>query len=431
MAFPWPDGVQNKTKRLISQVLWTLHLDFEGAIRDSKDAPLELMTAMEGHGVEIKNPMTFRMILPFMDGGKYGKLITRVVIQRRTKEIRLATRTLPEDSHLPDGAGGIAVDDRIDMQLFGDVAWPPARGIRDATEPARGDTRDELAGELAREIRDTETEPARGPDRDIIESESEPARGTRDVSGDLSRDKPLATADPARGDARDDGFPVLAREDARDVAIEPVRGDARDDVLQSADGARDESPPAAWGQTRDEVEVDDIGMTIRRLDEEFAELLAPLPADDQNLGPHDLLDVVVGLMADLEGLVRAGPAVASPSVRSEEEWAELLTEKHGLIEQLGRLMRRVKDAEARLVERNKEIEGARTQLAVLAQRYERLEANNDALIRGERASGQHLRAAQRFIAETPSDRPERGRSRPNRPNGRTTGSDSTLAYSVG
>lgn len=367
MAFAWPDGVQNKTKRLISQILWTLHLDFEGAIRDSRDAPMDLMKAMEGHGVEIKNPMTFRMMLPHLDGGKYGKLITRVVIQRRTPEIRLAVRALPEDSFLPDGAGGIAVDDRIDIQLFGDTAWP-----------ARGTTRDE---------------------------------GAHAPAGGTTPDVPSSA--PARGDARD--------------MEEPARGDARDPEGR-AEPAREETRDETSSDSRNET-IDEFGVAIRRLDGELEELLAPLPVDDESLGPHEMLDLVVGLVAELDDLMRHGAQLSSG--HSEKEWAALLEEKYGLVEQLGRYMRRIKDAEARLTERNKEIEGAQLQLTTLNAKYERLEANNRALLAGERPAGQHLRAAERFISETPSDRPERGRSRPTRPNGRTTGSHSELAYTAG
>jgi hypothetical protein len=399
MAYAWPDGVQNKTKRLISQVLWTLHLDFDGAIRGSRDAPLELIEALQRHGVEIKNPMTFRMMLPFMDGGKYGKLITRVVIQRRTPEIRLAVKVLPEDSFLPDGAGGIEVDDRLDMQLFGDAAWP-ARGTRDEVlVSARGDSRD---------IIESESEPARVEVRDEVES-SGPARGdTRDSD----------SSNPAWGDIRDSRSAELAREPARDGApvLQPAGGLAPDDNFES-------------------IEVDDLGMAIRRLDGELAELEAPLPVGEDDLSPHDVLSLVAGLMsglmADLDGLVKQGPLAATTSGHSEEDYEALLTEKYNLAEQLGRLMRRIKDAEARLIERGKEVEGARLQLAALNTKYDRLEANNRALLAGERPAGQHLRAAQRFLAETPSDRPDHGRSRPNRPNGRTTGSESNLAYSVG
>jgi hypothetical protein len=405
MAFAWPDGVQSKTKRLISQVLWTLHLDFDGAIRDSRDAPAELMKAMEGHGVEIKNPMTFRMILPHLDGGKYGKLITRVVTQRRTPEIRLAVKVLPDESHLPDGAGGVAVDDRLDMQLFGDVAWP-ARGTRDEeSAPARG----------PRDIIESETEPAREDARD--ETEAVPAR-------EDARDSD--SSDPARGDTRDDMLLPLAepaRGDTRDFpSVQPdlAREDARDEELGSAPAPQ----PVAWDETEDRLDL-----TIRRLDDELEELLTPLPIDEGDLGPDEVLSIVVGLMANLEGLVQRGPVESAG--RSEEEWAALLAEKYNLAEQLARLMRRVKDAEARLIDRGKEVEGARLQMAALNAKYDRLEANNRALLAGERPAGQHLRAAERFISERPSDRPDRGRSRPNRPNGRTTGSDSTLAYSVG
>jgi len=378
MAFVWPDGVQNKTKRTISQILWTLHLDFDGIIRDEKDAPMALMKAMEAHGVEIKNVMWFRMMLPYLDGGKYGRLITRIVIQRRTKEIRLAVKTLPEDSHLPDGAGGIGTDDRIDMQLFGDTAFTPARGAaRDTDKPARGDTRD------------VAFMPARGDTRDD-QKVTEPASGF--------------TGDEVQGEA------LLAREPARDVAGKLAGGLAPDDIKT-----------ATWDS------CDEVDLVIRRLDGEVDELLAPLPAEGDDLGPDDLLDVVIGLMANLEGLVRAP---AAPVSSNQEDLGTLLAEKHDLLERVGRLMRRVKDAEARLIERNKEIEGAQTQMAVLNERYRRLEANNQALLDGKPVAG-HFRAAERFISETPSDRPERGRSKPTRPNGRTTGSDSKLAYSVG
>jgi hypothetical protein len=410
MAFAWPDGVQNKTKRLMSQILWTLHLDFDGAIRGSRDAPADLMKAMEAHGVEIKNPMTFRMILPHMDGGKYGRFITRVVIQRRTPEIRLAVRTLPEDSFLPDGAGGIAVDDRIDMQLFGDVGWP-TRGTRDE-EPvsARGDSRDSDSPDSAR-----------GDARDEVES-----------------------SDLARGETRDETEVVLAREDVRDSRSAELARETRDDGLPvSGPVARDDAPALqpAEGPTSDDNfesvldDVDELGLAIRRLDGELAELEAPLPVNDDDLSPHDVLSLVAGLMsglmADLDGLVKQGPLAATTSGHSEEDYETLLTEKYNLAEQLGRLMRRVKDAEARLIDRGKEVEGARLQLAALNTKYDRLEANNRALLAGERPAGQHLRAAERFISQTPSDRPERGRSRPTRPNGRTTGSHSELAYSTG
>lgn len=399
MAFVWPDGVQNKTKRTISQILWTLHLDFDGEIRDSKDAPLELMQAMERHGVEIKNNMWFRMILPHLDGGKYGKLITRVVIQRRTKAIRLAVRTLPEDSHLPDGAGGIPTDDQIDMQLFGDAAWP-ARGSRDiamavaSPEPAREETRDGAPP----------PNPALGDTSDVA---LDAARGdTRDPSIHM----------PAQGQTcdMDQSSPELARERARDDELvhSPVGGLAPDTRLL-----------LAWDP------YEEVDSTVRRLDDELAELLAPVP-DDSALRPHDVFDLVVALMADLEGLVRTEPAGNGSSGHNEEDWTALLAEKHALLERSARLLRRVKDAEERLVARNKEIEGAQLQLNALNERYRRLEANNAALLKGDPVAG-HFRAAERFIAETPSDRPDRGRSRPTRPNGRTTGSESNLAYSVG
>lgn len=409
MAFAWPDGIQNKTKRLISQVLWTLYLDFEGTIRDSRDAPMDLMKAMEGHGVEIKNPMTFRMILPHLDGGKYGKLITRVVIQRRTPEIRLAVKELPEDSFLPDGAGGIAVDDRIDMQLFGNSAWP-----------ARGTTRDVAPSGEARDDKEA-VGPAWGEARDKAVGQT-PARGeTReDATCTLAREPARDSAwlgspdDPAREEPRDSDSSNLTREEPRESRpVELAREDARDDTPVL--------PPN---------EIDDLGTTIRRLDGELEELLLPLPVDNGSLGPREVLDMVVGLVAQLDKLdLHDGQPPDVPS--SERDWSALLEEKHGLLEQLGRYMRRIKDAESRLAERNKEIEGARLQLAALNTRYERLEANNRALLAGERPAGQHLRAAERFISETPSDRPERGRSRPTRPNGRTTGSESVLAYSAG
>jgi hypothetical protein len=428
MAFAWPDGVQNKTKRLISQVLWTLHLDFDGAIRGSRDAPMELMEAMQAHGVEIKNPMTFRMMLPYMDGGKYGKLITRVVIQRRTPEIRLAVRTLPEESCLPDGAGGIAVDDQIDMQLFGDAAWTPARGATRDTIPAVQNPARET-----RDIIESKIEPARRDARDIVER-SNPARGD-------ARDE-VESSDLVREDARDSDSSNLAREETRDSRSAALARETRNDGLPFSAAPRDGAPvlqPARELALDDRPswhdEVDDLGLAIRRLDGELAELEAPLPVDEDELSPHDILSLVAGLMsglmADLDGLVKRGPLEASSSGHSEEDYAALLAEKYNLAEQLGRLMRRVKDAEARLIERNKEVEGARLQLAALNTRYERLEANNRALLEAERPGGQHLRAAERFISETPSDRPERGRSRPTRPNGRTTGSDSKLAYSIG
>lgn len=397
MAFAWPDGVQNKTKRLISQVLWTLHLDFEGAIRGSRDAPADLMKAMEGHGVEIKNPMTFRMMLPYMDGGKYGKLITRVVTQRRTPEIRLAVRALPEESHLPDGAGGIPVDDRIDMQLFGDSAWP-----------ARGTTRDVAPSGEAHDDKEA-VDRARGETRDKGVGQT-PAR-------EEARDEP-ESPDPARGETRD-RFPSAQPD-------EPARESRDAKALQPAGLAPDDNFESPW-----QDEHDQIGLTIHRLDGELEELLTPLPIDDGDLGPDEVLSIVVGLMANLEGLVQRRPGESAVPGRSEEDWAALASEKYNLTEQLGRLMRRVKDAEARLIERGREVEGAQRQISILAAQYERLEANNRALLAGERQGGQHLRAAQRFLSETPSDRPERGRSQPNRPNGRTTGSDSTLAYSVG
>lgn len=429
MAFAWPDGIQNKTKRLISQILWTLYLDFEGAIRDSRDAPLDLMQAMEGHGVEIKNAMTFRMILPHLDGGKYGKLITRVVIQRRTPEIRLAVRALPEDSFLPDGAGGIPVDDRIDMQLFGDTAWAARGTTRDvapsegAVDPARGDARDVPSTTPARgETRDDKegSHPAREETRDTLGTATESARGARDE---------LIVNDPARGDARDsawsDSSDDLARKVRDSDSSNLVREEPRDSrpVEPAREPARDDTPV---------FPQDETDATVRRLDGELEELLAPLPVDDgKGLGPHEMLDLVVGLVTELDGLVRHGlPAESSPG-RSEADWTALLEEKHGLLERLGRYMRRIKDAEARLAERNKEIEGARLQLAALNTRYERLEANNQALLAGERPAGQHLRTAEQFIAAKPSDRPDHGRSRPTRPNGRTTGSESVLAYSAG
>lgn len=420
MTFAWPDGMQNKTKRTISQILWTLHLDFDGVVKDDKDAPLVLMEAMEAHGVEIKNVLWFRMMLPYMDGGKYGRLITRLVIQRRTKEVRLAVANLPEESHLPDGAGGIPTDDRIDMQLFGDTAWTPARGTARDIEnllPARGEARDVAPGLIPT--------PARGNARDVA-----PPAAKISARGD-ARDTPSvpqardATTAPARGETRDNSLLIAGIRDDEEL---PARGTRDDEANTPAEPAGGSDEPLAWEAAHDEL----ADALVARLDSEMNELMAPLPAIGEELSPHEVLDLVLGLMAELEGAVRtrADSSVAAAG-RSEEDWTAVLAEKHELLERAGRLMRRVKDAESRLQERNREIEGAQTQLNILNAKYQQLEANNAALLRGEPAAGRHLRAAERFITETPSDRPDHGRSRPNRPNGRTTGSDSKLAYTVG
>lgn len=428
MAFVWPNGVQNKTKRLVSQILWTLHLDFEGALQDSKDAPLELAQAMEGHGVEIPNLMNFRMIFPHLDGGKYGRIVDRTVEGRRTRGLAIACPELPEDSHLPDGAGGIGHDDRIDLQLFG-AASP--------TNPARRNSRDLLVA--------SPPDPARGDTRDLLET-TDPTRGVaRDENLPTrrnSRDEVSATPAPGlTGDG--DLIPAPARGVARDdECIEPVSGSAGNDDVKPVPGTTgNELPllttaPGSAGDTDDNVTaverttyLDEVDIELRGLDSELAELSGPIVVGDQ--APQALLDTIVGLMGELEQLVTSVPASTTPDGRSEAEWAELLHEKHHLTESIARLMRRVRDAEARLIDRKKETESLQLQLQVLNTRYTRLEQNNDALLRGEHASGQHLRQVQKFISETPSDRPDRGRSRPNRPNGRTTGSDSTLAYTVG
>lgn len=420
--FEWPTNVYAKTKVKIAQILWTLWLDFEGEIADSDDAVKELLDALRGHGVEIADSevMGWRIILPHLDGGKYGHYIRRVVIGQRTKAIKLVS-DLPDDSHLPDGAGGVDDDDRIDRQLFGGMAIEPARGTtRDhayAPTPARGNARD-----------DSPVMSARGTTRDHDD-------GTQPLSASGSTDDPAGLAAPARGETRDhtsrlsvqpasgstdDDTPVMPRD-------LPAPGVTGDDVHVARDATRDIAE-----QLDDLEDPNDLDAHIRRLDDELAELAVPVVVDaDAGGRPQDLVDTIVSLMGELETTLAAGVAKVAPAGRSETDWNELLETKAVLTSRLAAVLRRAKGLEARVQEierdKNRTIAGLEARLGALQQENVRLSTNIDALLRGEKAGGEHVRAAQRFLAERPSDRPEGGRNRRRR----TTGSDSTLAYSAG
>lgn len=403
MAFEWPSGVQNKTKRLVSQILWTLWLDFDGKIEDSHDAVKELKTALEAHGVVLKSDMQFRMMLPFMDRGKYGDLIRRDTSGRRTKSITLLDIELPEESHLPDGAGGYDTDERIDLQLFGAAAIP-ARGHRDdpttGTELVREDPRDSSdRAELARETTRDPREPlAREDTRDKA---TELARGTSRDDGERRTE----TAELARETPRDDAKNCtetieLARELPRDMGV-------------LAPGA----PPYA-------VELlDDIDVEVSSLDRALDELLAPIPIDTGELRPQDLLHSIGVLMAGLEQLASESSGEPAGGF-TEEERAQLLEEKSNLLAQASRAVRQKREAEERLIARNRELEGAQLQITALSAKYDQLERNMETILKGERATGTHLPQVQRFISERPHERQDR-RTR------RTTGSESESVYSVG
>lgn len=444
MAFEWPSNVYAKTKIRIAQILWTLWLDFEGEVADDVDAVKVLLDAMRAHGVDIPDDeiMSYRIIMPHLDGGKYGHYIQRLVIGRQTRAIKLVS-DLPNDSELPDGAGGYSYDERIDRQLFGAIGpeSQPARGdARDVAhsgeEPARGDARD--ANELHPETRDkhkgVETAPRAIGDNDV-------SPGPRPVGDSMTRPPAPSVVgdvvpDPARGETRDSERPArgetrdseLARESSRDFARDRPR-DAQN--LPSAD---DDETDLAREVSRDALgaPIDDdtgIAATIRRLDGEVEELFTPdAPVEMADAGSHrELLDTIVSLIAELEGRLSVGVGRVEPPGRAEADWQKLESENVTLAGRLGSVLRRAKDAEARLMERNKEAAGLRLQISTLVGQNERLEANNQALLAGERAGGQHVKGAQRFLAEVPSDRPEEGRNRRRR----TTGSDSQLAYSVG
>jgi hypothetical protein len=135
------------------------------------------------------------------------------------------------------------------------------------------------------------------------------------------------------------------------------------------------------------------------------------------VGRSELVSQILDLVGQLETETSPTPA---PDMAIIDE---LLAEKHELVERVARLMRRVKDAEARLLERNREVAGLRVQVEVAEARCQRLELNLKAFQDGELIPGRHVRAASRVLAEVP-DAPGAGRNR-------TTGSKSTLAYSVG
>jgi hypothetical protein len=411
MAFDWPPNVQTKTKVRIAQILWTLWLDFEGEIKDSPDAVKDLLEALRGHGVEIADSdiMGYRIILPHLDGGKYGHYVRRLIIGQRTKSIELVS-DLPDESYLPDGAGGYSMDEQIDRQLFGGPV-----------EPARGSVRDNLVGALA----------APGPGD--MSTNIESASGTGDELSGLSGDKVrLSDESPLARETTRDGVPPE----------QPARGDTRDgggEVALAQEMACDE------GRHPDQAEFDeldddqDMTAVIRRLDTEAAELFTPLVAVDVTSGSHrELLDTIVSLVAELEGRLSAGVGRVEPEGRTEADWEELREQNETLARRLSSVIRRAKDAEDRILERPRAKEGMAYQLPTLQSQYKRLEANNEALMRGEKIPGQHVKAAQRFLAEVPTDRPDEGRNRGRRRPAdddshrrRTTGSESVLAYSVG
>lgn len=377
--FVWPPGIQQRTKILISQILWTLWLDFEGVIEDSKDAPKELINALRAHGVDKAPDMTLRLMLPHIAGGKYGTYIERTTLDnRRTSGLRLIS-DLPDESHLPDSAGTPDTVDSIDAQLFGTLSVP-------VMTPARGDTRDST-----RKIQPTEPVPGTTGDDDNEAS--------------------------ARGSARDDHLVD---------AIEPARRSARDEHMmdQPAPGpAGDQESNPAPGSTGDQDELsqlvavtpagNEFDAQIALLDAQAGELLEPTAGP---LGPRDLLGSIHDLIGTLEAQLSATvTAVDGPDTSVEH--AKLLEEKGALVEQLGRYLRRIKDAEARLVERNKENDGLKLQLKSLQTQFDRLEANMEIIKKGERAAGTHLRNTERFISERPHER--RG------------GDTSKLVYSVG
>jgi hypothetical protein len=411
--FDWPPGVQQKTKVKIAQILWTLWLDFDGEITDSDDAVKELLEAMRGHNVDIpeSDVMGYRIILPHLDGGKYGHYVRRLVLGQRTKEIRLVS-DLPGESYLPDGAGGISVDDQIDRQLFGGI------------EPARGPSRDQDRSPQARdkaELHIPEQEPTRDMEAPAV---PEPARGTaRDMELPDTRDE-VEVDEPARGPTRDG---VMGQ------TLEPARGPARD-VAGEQLPARGPTRDLSYRFDDEDDDPNDLDTRIRRLDAELVDLSGPIVLDEPtDTRPQDLVDTIVSLMSELESTLTATVVQVAPEGRTEADWGELLEAKSMLTERLASVLRRAKGAEARIVEVVKEkdskIAGLEARLAAAEQQNVRLSGNIEALMRGERASGQHVRGAQRFLSEVPSDRPEGGRN----PGGRrrTTGSDSTLAYSVG
>ncbi len=354
MAPAWPVRMQNKTQIRISQILWTLHLDFDGVI-DSDDAPRDLLDAIRARGVDAKSESHFRNFLAHLDGGQYGTLIHRTITDnKRTRQIKLVAE-LPPISYLSDM-------------------------------------------------------PARGPARDVVPSPPEPARGSRDVRPCDYYD---TGTEPARGSSRD----------WRDGGLSPAWGLTHD----QEDGER-----PAWGLTHDQEDsaqglacddgssapFDDL---IAELDAGLEALQAPY-VDSGLQGPAELLDTIVGLVADLEGQLTG--QVDDHTGRDEAEWEKLEGERKHLAGMVSRLLRRAKDAEERLVERNKQLDSLQLQLKVADERYRQLEANMEAVMRGEQVAGKNLRKVQRFIAERPHER--RGATPV-----RTRGSDSKLVYSVG
>jgi hypothetical protein len=315
MAFDWPPNVQTKTKVRIAQILWTLWLDFEGEIKDSPDAVKDLLEALRGHGVEIADSdiMGYRIILPHLDGGKYGHYVRRLIIGQRTKSIELVS-DLPDESYLPDGAGGYSMDEQIDRQLFGGPV-----------EPARGSVRDNLVGALA----------APGPGD--MSTNIESASGTGDELSGLSGDKVrLSDESPLARETTRDGVPPE----------QPARGDTRDgggEVALAQEMACDE------GRHPDQAEA--------------AELFTPLVAVDVTSGSHrELLDTIVSLVAELEGRLSAGVGRVEPEGRTEADWEELREQNETLARRLSSVIRRAKDAEDRILERTREKEGMAFQL---------------------------------------------------------------------
>jgi hypothetical protein len=301
VSFKYPPGIQNRTRHLISQILWTIWLDFGGTI-EARDAPGELLKALRARQIDIPNEMTFRMMLPHMDGGKYGKYIRRVVSRgRSTTKIELVC-DLPDESYLRD-----------QEQIAPDVA---------------GDT--------------------------------------VHIARDDARDKESGSAPPAQGPC--------------DVELRP-----------GLEGIED---------------------NIARLQADAAELFEPIDLAGE---PASLIVTIGDLFDTLKDQLAAFPAGAQTGAE-RDAW---LREKAQLVDQLETLRRRVRDAEARLIERGKEVEGLKLQLTRAAAQYEQASRNIDALQKGERVNG-HFRTAERFITEKPHDR-----------RGRTTGSDSELIYSAG
>lgn len=323
MSFTLSSKVHDKTRILICQILWTLSLDFNGTIERSPDAPRELMDAMRARGVDIPDEMAFRMLLPHLDGGKYGKFIQRIVTSgRRTTQMKLVC-DLPDESHLDVRAPQVPGDDN------GSSKFAPQPG---------GDLKD-----AARGARDEHT---------ICDEtfDSEPASG-----------------------------------------------------------------PAGDCHTHHATVIVEFDHELARIDAEAAELFKP---PDDGGEPLELVASVRSLLDRLELQVRSGQA-APPAV-PEGDW---LTEKAELIETTQGLRRRIKDAEDRLIERRKEVEGLRIQLSTVASERDRAERNTEALLRGESVNG-HFRTVEQFIAQRPHQPVDK------KPRRRTGGS-STPVYSVG